>query len=194
MYALDAQGNRTREVEKGIGNVQLSLDTRADQTVWYEVVAVETAAPDIADQFYYLVAQSSGLCADVRGGPSAMEDGIALQQWTCWGGDNQKWKLIPTGPETYEIVSKSSGKVLDVTGGPPAKADGIPIQQWSFLGGANQLWKLIPSGNALQVTAVNSGMCLDVRGGPTAVDNGIVLQQWSCWGGANQLWELIPAN
>ncbi len=194
VYALDERGNRMRQVGDGVGNVQLSLDTGADQTVWYEVVAVRTAAPAIQDRFYYLVAESSGLCVDVQGGQAAIADGVPIQQWGCWGGDNQKWKLVPSGQGTYRIISKTSGKLLDVTGGPSALNNGVPIQQWSLWGGTNQLWQLVPVGDLVQLVAVSSGSCLDVTGGPAALQNGVRLQQWSCWGGSNQFWQLIPAN
>ncbi|MFL6466256.1 MAG: hypothetical protein ACJ73N_17835, partial [Bryobacteraceae bacterium] len=39
VYALDARGNRAKQVGEGTGNLHLSLDTGADQTVWYEIVA-----------------------------------------------------------------------------------------------------------------------------------------------------------
>jgi hypothetical protein len=40
-----------------------------------------------------IVSKNSGKCMDVNGvslAPSAQ-----VIQWTCWGGDNQKWKLVP---------------------------------------------------------------------------------------------------
>jgi hypothetical protein len=194
VYALDDRGNRVKQVGDGVGTIHLLLNTGADQTVWYEVVADRTAAPLIGDQPYYLVANSSGLCVDVQGGPSAMQDGASIQQWTCWGGDNQKWNLVSSGQGTYRIVSRSSGKVLDVTGGPFALGNGLPVQQWSFSGGSNQLWRLVPDGDGFQVVAVSSGSCLDVTGGSAARGDGVRLQQWNCTGGSNQIWQMVPAS
>lgn len=37
-----------------------------------------------------LVAQHSGKCLDVTN--QARTDGAPLAQWTCNGGDNQKWR------------------------------------------------------------------------------------------------------
>ncbi len=195
VYALDAQGNRAKQVGGGVGTLQVSLNTGADATVWYEVAAVgATASPVTANQFYYLVASHSGRCLDVRGGTAATGDGVPLQQWSCWGGDNQKWQVIPGAEGTFELKAKSSGKAVDVTNGPSSLANGVPIQQWSFWGGTNQLWTLIPTAGAYQVVARNSNLCLDVTGGPGALDNGVAVQQWGCWGGSNQLWQLIPAG
>ncbi len=195
VYALDAQGNRAKQVGEGTGTLQLSLNTGVDATVWYEVAAVGgTTNAVTANQSYYLVANHSGRCLDVRGGPAATEDGVLLQQWSCWGGDNQKWQVIPGPQGTFELKSKSSGKAVDVVNGPGSLTYGVPIQQWSFWGGTNQLWKLLPTASGFQVVAGNSGLCLDVTGGPAALDNGVGVQQWGCWGGSNQLWQLIPAG
>jgi hypothetical protein len=193
VYALDAQGNRTKQVGDGVGTIHLQLDTGADRTVWYEIVADQTAV-SIGNQPYYLVAKSSGLCLDVQGGAFAIQDGTPVQQWTCWGGDNQKWNLVPSGQGMYGIVSQSSGKAVDVTGGPSAIENGVPLQQWAFWGGSNQLWKLIPIGDAFQLIAASSGLCLDVRGGAAARADGVIVQQWSCLGGSNQAWQLVPAT
>jgi hypothetical protein len=48
-----------------------------------------------SDGYYQVVAQSSGKCLDVNGGPGATADAAAVQQWDCWGGANQQWKLVP---------------------------------------------------------------------------------------------------
>ncbi len=44
--------------------------------------------------YYKLVVESTGKCLDVTGGPSATSDGVRVEQWTCWGGDNQAWELV----------------------------------------------------------------------------------------------------
>ncbi len=194
VYALDAQGNRAKQVGGGTGSFSLYLNTGTDATVWYEVVSTTGAVPPTSGRMYYLVAKHSGRCLDVQGGPAATQNGVPLQQWGCWGGDNQKWQ-ITAGPQgTYEIAAKSSGKAVDVTGGVSSLGNGIPIQQWTFVGGANQLWKLTPAEDSFQVTAGGSRLCLDVAGGPAATGNGVGVQQWSCWGGTNQLWQLVPVS
>jgi hypothetical protein len=51
-----------------------------------------------SDGFYTLSSVSSGLCVDVptssdtNGGQAP---GLGIQQWTCWGGEMQKWSLVP---------------------------------------------------------------------------------------------------
>jgi Ricin-type beta-trefoil lectin domain-like len=46
-----------------------------------------------ADGYYTLNPVNSGKCLDVQGG--FQSDGAAVWQWTCWGGDNQKWSFKP---------------------------------------------------------------------------------------------------
>jgi len=43
-----------------------------------------------------IVAENSGTCSDVTGGPAAVADFIPLQIWDCWGGTNQSWYLTTT--------------------------------------------------------------------------------------------------
>jgi hypothetical protein len=53
-----------------------------------------------ADGFYTLSPVHSGSCVDV---PTSAETnggqnpGLVIQQWSCWGGDMQKWSLVPAG-------------------------------------------------------------------------------------------------
>ncbi len=194
VYTLDAEGNRAKQIGSGTGVISFLANTGADATVWYEISALSTAAAyPAAGQFYYVVADHSGRCLDVRGGAAATEDGVQLQQWGCWGGDNQKWQFIADAGGGFEIASKSSGKAVDVTGGPMSLSNGVPIQQWDFLGGSNQLWQLVPTGDGYEVIAGSSGLCLDVVGGPSARANGVGIQQWGCSAGTNQIWQFIPA-
>ena len=47
----------------------------------------------ISDAYFTIVALNSGKCLDVAG--ISNSDGAGIQQWSCWGGDNQKWQLVP---------------------------------------------------------------------------------------------------
>jgi hypothetical protein len=70
-------------------------------------------------------------CLDVSGGGSA--DGTPIIFWSCHGGDNQKWAVVPSG-----LIRSINGKCLDVSGG--VSANGTPIILWSCHGGENQNW------------------------------------------------------
>jgi hypothetical protein len=115
-----------------------------------------------------------------------------MQQWDCWGGDNQKFQFTPVSGG-YEITAKNSGLQLDVSGGPAATQDGVPVIQWPYWGGSNEIWNVqANSDGSFTLTAQNSGKCLDVNG--ASPYNGAVVQQWSCNGGLNQKWQMAPVQ
>jgi hypothetical protein len=77
----------------------------------------------------YVMARHSGKCLDVTGGPSAVGDGVFVQQWTCLSGSdnrNQRWRATASD----NIVAMHSSKCLDVRGGPEATGNGARLQQW----------------------------------------------------------------
>ena len=138
-----------------------------------------------------IVSKGSGKCLDVKGGESALSAGVPLQQWTCWGGTNQKFLLSPVSGG-YKITVRSSGLQLDVAGGPGATQNGTPIIQYPYWGGSNETWRVVAGSDGyFQIMPLNSGSCMDVRA--MSVLNGAPVQQWACWGGANQKWKLVPA-
>lgn len=146
-----------------------------------------------ANQYFQLVAQHSGKCADVAGGSSA--DTAAIHQWDC-GNDspgNQLWRFERLGDE-FQIIAQHSNKCLEVGGGQGATGEGLEIQQYACLGAAqtNQLWRIIQigSGSTYQIVAKHSGKCLDVPGANQ--NNEVVLKQYSCGspGQSNQAWAL----
>jgi hypothetical protein len=151
----------------------------------------ETAgqAAELSGAATTIVAEHSGKCLDVRGGPAAKNDGAAIEQWTCTGESNQAWTLTDKGNGQYQIAASSSGKCLDLAGG--ATANGTPIQQATCTGASRQLWKLRMAGNGRhEVVSVSSGRCLDITGGPSATGDGALAELWDCTGDSNQAWAL----
>ena len=67
-------------------------------------------------------------CLDAAG----TGNGAKVQIYSCWGGDNQKWRLGSDG----SIVGVQSGLCLDAAG----TANGTPIQLYSCWNGGNQRW------------------------------------------------------
>ncbi|MEV6299978.1 RICIN domain-containing protein [Actinoplanes sp. NPDC051861] len=72
--------------------------------------AAATAAPPTpslaADGFYKIVNDRTQKCVDV---PSASHaSGVFLQQWTCHGGDNQRWTPIDERDAFFLLISKHS--------------------------------------------------------------------------------------
>jgi hypothetical protein len=91
--------------------------------------------------FFEIRNRVTGKCMDVYGWSTS--DGGRVVQWSCHGGDNQKWILAPSSGNsgTFDIVNKLSLKSLDVTG--VGTANGTPMQQWGYTGGGNQRFRLL---------------------------------------------------
>lgn len=138
----------------------------------------------IPNGIYRIVCANGGNALEVAG--LGTTNGSNVDQWTYWGGANQKWALTHLGNNVYKIVGLQSGKCLDVTGN--GTADGTNVEIWDSNGGTNQQWQVTSTGNgAYRLTPMNaSSSCLDVTGGSTA--NGANVEIWSYHGGTNQQW------
>jgi phosphatidylinositol-3-phosphatase len=140
-----------------------------------------------AGSWFNLISKNSGKCLDVTG--KSTSRGVQLQQWTCWGGDNQKFQFTAV-PGGYKITAKNSGLQLDVEGGPSATQNGVPIIQWPYWGGSSEIWNFVPSlDGSYSLTVLSTHKCADVTGKSTS--NGATIQQWYCTGGTNQKWKLV---
>ncbi|MFL6446706.1 MAG: RICIN domain-containing protein [Bryobacteraceae bacterium] len=145
-------------------------------------------APIVSTAWAELVSKNSGKCLDVRDISTA--GGALLQQWACWGGDNQKFAFTPV-QGGYQITVKGSSLQLDVDGGPGATQDGAAVIQWPYWGGSNEIWQLTrDSDGYYTIAALHSGKCLDVS--DISKSDGAPVHQWTCWGGDNQKWQLVP--
>ncbi|GAB3656826.1 RICIN domain-containing protein [Glycomyces tarimensis] len=155
---------------------------------WYPQISIDTATgavSGVAGETTTMVARHSGKCADVVNGSTA--DGAEIIQYTCNGGDNQRWQLQSVGGGYYEIMSWRSGKCLDVSDA--STANGAQVVQWPCNGGTNQQWQLRDAGGGYtELVARHSGKCLDVTSGST--ENSARLKQYDCNSGTNQQWTL----
>jgi hypothetical protein len=141
-----------------------------------------------------LISEASGYCLDVvytAGTDWGHAAGTPLQQWPCWGGANQQFRLTPAR-EGYTITSVNSGMLLTVSGNGESEAE--RIVQEPNTGTSNQIWSVSAPDAAGYVTLTpqSSGQCLDVvRTSATgmATDPAAPIQQWPCWGGTNQKWK-----
>jgi arabinan endo-1,5-alpha-L-arabinosidase len=110
-----------------------------------------------------------------------------MQQWACWGGDNQKFRFTQVSGG-YEITARNSGLQLDVLG--QSKSDGAAVIQYPFWGGANEIWQVNSSSDGYySFASVNSGKCLNVRESSGA--DGALMEQMACSGRDNQKWTLV---
>ncbi|MCX8130890.1 MAG: RICIN domain-containing protein [Clostridia bacterium] len=142
-----------------------------------------------SEQYYNIVAKYSGKVLDVYDG--SMDDEAKIIQYHGTGGDNQKFKLVPSVDGYYQIQAKHSGRVLDVYGG--SMDDEAQIIQYHNTGGDNQKFKLVPSGGGYyQIQAKHSGKVLDVYGG--SMDDEAKIIQYHSTGGDNQKFKFVPVN
>ncbi|MFF4128081.1 ricin-type beta-trefoil lectin domain protein, partial [Microbispora rosea] len=61
-------------------------------------------------------------------------NGAKVQIYSCWGGDNQKWRVNSDG----SIQGVQSGLCLDAVG--QGTGNGTQIQLYACHGGTNQKW------------------------------------------------------
>ncbi|MET8975165.1 family 43 glycosylhydrolase [Streptomyces sp. NPDC004539] len=147
----------------------------------------ETAATPTA---YTLVNRNSGKCLDLSGSSSA--DGANVQQWTCTGGANQKWRVEDLGDDTSRLVNVASGKVLDTAD--CSTADGADLRQWSWLNNRCQRSRLVftATGDYVRIVNENSGKVADVADCGTA--DGTDVRQWTWLNNTCQQWRLVPSS
>ncbi len=135
---------------------------------------------------FEIVSNSSGKCVDV---PGATNQDVALSQYSCNQGDNQRWLIRgdSTQPFVFPIISTSSGKCMDVPGS--STQNGTGIMQYSCNYGGNQKWLFQAVGDGTyNILSKSSGKCLDVEQGST--QDGARIIQYDCHGGDNQRWWL----
>jgi beta-glucanase (GH16 family) len=150
-------------------------------SLWEIEVYGSSSGGPVADGTYKIIARHSGRGLDAAGTANAAN----VQQWSYYGGSNQKWTITHLGSSQYKIIGVQSGRCLDVAA--QSTADGANVQLWDYLGQANQKWTLAAtSGGYYSVRAVHSGKALDVSGISTA--DGANVHQWSYLGQDNQQW------
>lgn len=136
--------------------------------------------------FEILPAHTIGQCLDVEGAKLSPAD---IDQYTCYGGANQKFFVMYTGSGEYEIRALHSGLCLDISGA--SLDDGASLIQWPCNGQTNQRFRInaTPSGT-YEIRAVHSDKCLDVPWELTTP--GVRIQQFQCHGRANQQFYFQP--
>jgi GH43 family beta-xylosidase len=138
---------------------------------------------------YRIVNRNSGKCLEVAGGSTA--DGANIQQWTCNGGANQRWRLEDLADDTSRLVNIGTGKAADVAN--CGTADGADIRQWTWLNNTCQRFRLVytNTGGWVRIVNQNSGRVADVAGCGTA--DGADVRQWTWLNNTCQQWALQPA-
>jgi hypothetical protein len=115
-------------------------------------------------------------CVDVSNGGAL--DGTNVQQLTCNGTDEQRWRIKNIGSGVYEIRAAVSDECLDVTNG--ATDWGTNVQTLTCNGHTEQGWQFswVGAGQYQLLPQLGASTCLDVSGAGTA--DGTNIQEWGC--------------
>ncbi|MGW4240064.1 RICIN domain-containing protein [Streptomyces sp. NPDC004749] len=157
----------------------LAFPTATSLTMdWYPQVTIDTAAGTVTGSggpYETLTARHSGKCADVPG--QSVQEGVALTQYTCNGGGNQKFWFADTGDGHVRLLGRQSSLCLTET------ADAV--EQRACTGAAGQEWKVAANTSGYVTLASRaSGECLDVASGSTADSARLIT--YVCSGATNQ--------
>ncbi|TQJ90775.1 RICIN domain-containing protein [Streptomyces sp. SLBN-31] len=146
---------------------------------WYPEVTVDTTAGTVAGTgatYNTLVARNSGKCADVPN--QSLWQGVAVSQYTCNSGTNQKWWFKDLGTGYYELMGRGSSLCL--------QENASSVTQENCTGATAQQWSVVTSGSYVNIKARATGECLDVSGASTA--NSAAVITYTCNGATNQQW------
>ncbi|WP_427919266.1 RICIN domain-containing protein [Streptomyces sp. cg40] len=153
--------------------------TTMSMASWYPEVSIDTAAGTITGTsatYNTLIARNSSKCADVPN--QSLWQGVAISQYTCNSGTNQKWWFKDLGTGYYELMGRGSSLCL--------QENAANVTQENCTGATTQQWSLTTSGSYVLVKAAASGECLDVSGASTA--NSAAIITYACSGATNQQW------
>lgn len=140
-----------------------------------------------ADPSYRIIASHSNKAVEVYN--FSFDNGSPIVQWDYWGGQNQRWHLIPTGDGYYYIRSQWSDKNLIIPNF--STRDGDKIIQYDHYSTNDQQWAMEnqPDGTVMMRNRY-SGKYLDVT--DVRTDNSAPLQQWARVGWGNQKFRFEP--
>ncbi|MEU5887181.1 RICIN domain-containing protein [Streptomyces sp. NPDC047461] len=182
LYMGDRWGNSFGGTVNDSRYVWLPLTFPSSTTMsmsWYPEVTVDAAAGTISGRsatYNTLIARNSSKCVDVPN--QSLWQGIALAQYTCNGGGNQKFWFKDLGTGYYQLVGRGSSLCL--------QENASTVTQENCGSGTTQQWSVVTSGSYVNIKARASGECLDVNGASTA--NSAAIITYTCNGATNQQW------
>lgn len=177
---------RTWGVAESYGVLNASWNGSALPALTSSLQTLMSSGCDIQTGNWEITNVNSGLAMEVYN--QSTSNGAAIDQWSYWGGANQRWNITYLGNGLYQITSVNSGKVLDATN--HGTTDGTKMQQWSNLSGSNQEYVIRRAANDTDIVIINSNSGLAVEVPGFSKSNGTVLDLWGENGGSNQQWLL----
>jgi Ricin-type beta-trefoil lectin domain-like len=142
------------------------------------------APTDIQSGVYKLINVNSNKCVEVGG--SNTGNGSGINQWSCYTGANQEWRIESLGSGLYKLKAMHSGRVMGV--GASSMVDRAKVVQWDDVGVADQKWRIEAYGSGYRLIASHSGKCLDLFN--FAANDGFQLEQNICNNGTAQQFKL----
>ncbi|MCT2584533.1 NPCBM/NEW2 domain-containing protein [Actinophytocola gossypii] len=170
----------------GVRTLKLVADPTGDGqgNDWANWANAHVACGGPAPAEYRLRNVRSGLCLDVTA--SSTTPGANIEQWTCNGGANQRFRLSENA-NSIKFSAVHSGLCVGVAGSVPT--DGGNVIQWTCGPSVSQNWHAVTVGQGgYQLRNANSGKCLEVHQASTTA--GANVQQWTCAGRLHQFWVL----
>lgn len=123
-------------------------------------------------------------CVDVTG---MSQSATYVQQWSCWGGANQRFNFEHLAGDYYRIRAIHSGKCLSI---PNSRTDRIYLEHTDCANVSHQFFKLADrAGDKFAIKPLHSNKCIEVPS--SAEHNGVALHQASCDGGKNQRFRIV---
>lgn len=139
-----------------------------------------------SSQLGHEIITHSGKCIDVAGG--GPDEGAAIQQYTCHGGANQLFRIVPAGvwagEMTYELRASHSSKCMTLN-------NGLFEQRTCALSpNAAQRYRIArdPWHGRYTLQSAFNNRCVDVVGG--SGNDGARLQTFTCLAYTNQEFDL----
>lgn len=183
LYMGDRWGNSFGGTVNDSRYVWLPLTFPSSTTMsmsWSPEVTVDTTAGTVTGTsatYNTLIARNSSKCADVTS--QSLWAGAQIKQYTCNGGNNQKYWFKSLGSGYYQLNVRNSSLCVQ------ENANTVTQENCSSTA-TNQQWSLTTSGSYVTVTSRASGECLDVNGASTADSAAIIT--YTCNGATNQQW------
>ncbi|MER6134853.1 RICIN domain-containing protein [Streptomyces sp. NPDC001815] len=183
LYLGDRWGNAFGGTVNDSRYVWLPLTFPSSTTMsmsWSPEVTVDTAAGTVTGTsatYNTLIARNSAKCADVTS--QSLWAGAQIKQYTCNGGNNQKYWFKSVGSGYYQLVARGSSLCVQ------ENANTV-TQENCNASATGQQWSLTTTGSYVNIKSRASGECLDVNGGSTADSAAIIT--YTCNGATNQQW------
>ncbi len=169
-------------------NFSLTSNTGIQGARLLDVEKLIRTLPGWTQPIFQVVNVNSNKCLEVYA--ANLADGGNIDQWWCYNGTANQWKLISEGTN-YKVINVNSGKAMNVVGS--SSSDGANVNQWIYGGTNNQKWTLASNGDgSFQIKAVHSSKCLDVSG--SSIADGGNVNQWSCNTSNSQKWKIQLLN